>query len=88
MDILTSGCPLVEILGFRGRVGALEVEWGAAVERRKRASECTPLYRKHLKMKTNPLSEFFLCMYRASQVVVHLGWVDLDLGFSPILPGQ
>ena len=26
--------------------------------------------------------------YRASQVVVHLGWVDLDLGCSTTLPGQ
>ena len=27
-------------------------------------------------------------LYRASQVVVHLGWVDLDLGCSTTLPGQ
>ena len=27
-------------------------------------------------------------IYRASQVVVHLGWVDLDLGCSTTLPGQ
>ena len=49
--------------GFK-RIYEMEVEWGAAVERRKRASECATLYRKHLKVKTTSLILYldFFCV--------------------------